>query len=129
MMTCVSVVFSTSLVSCSTQTIPRLVAILFRRDDWPEEIALAIREQRVELDMSMQQVAVSIGWPEEWPWFDARRRPIGMDGDDLAYHNAVTDMSRWTYRYPEGTLRVWFMEGRVYRIMDDRTGRIEDTGD
>jgi len=99
--------------------------ILARRTDWTEEAAEAIRDGRVELGMTMPQVTASIGLPIEYPWWDAQRRPIGVWGDDLAYKNALADRNRWTYRYADDYLKVWFRDGAVYRIMDDRTGRVE----
>ena len=99
--------------------------ILARRTDWAPETVEAIRDGRVELGMTMPQVTASIGLPVEYPWWDAQRRPIGVWGDDLAYKNAVADRNRWTYRYADDYLKVWFRDGAVYRIMDDRTGRID----
>lgn len=99
--------------------------ILRRRSDWPPETVAAIRAGRVELGMTMPQVATSIGLPIEYPWWETRRRPIGMDGDHLRWHSAMRRRNQWTYRVDGQHLKVWFRSGAVFRIMDDRTGRIE----
>jgi hypothetical protein len=102
--------------------------ILARESEWPERVKDEIREGRVELRMTMPQVVASIGWPMEWPFWEARRPAPGPFRDSYEHWSAVQDANRWTYRYPAGTLRVWFLQGEAYRIMDNRTGRIGDIG-
>ena len=66
----------------------------------------------------------AIGWPREYPWWEARRHPFG--GDDFEVWSARQAMKQWTYGHGDDSLRVWFRDGRVYRVMDQRTGRIEE---
>ena len=99
--------------------------ILERRPGWPDDVVRAIHENRVELGMTMPQVVASIGWPREYPWWDVQWRPIGMDGDDFGYWSALQNAKQWTYGHGDTSLRVWFRDGEVYRIMDQATGRIE----
>ncbi len=101
--------------------------ILKRHPSWPQKVVEAIREQQVQLRMTMPQVVAAIGWPREYPWWDTQFPPIGMDGDSFDYWSALQDANRWTYGHGDTSLRVWFYEGYVYRIMDQATGRIEST--
>lgn len=98
--------------------------LLSRHPEWSQAVADAIMEGRVELGMTMPQTAAAIGWPREYPWWEARRHPLG--GDDFEVWSARQNMKQWTYGHSDDSLRVWFRDGRVYRIMDQRTGRIEE---
>jgi len=101
--------------------------ILERHPEWPKDVCKAIRGGRVELGMTPQQVVAAIGLPNEWPgaWWDAyAARPHGFGGGDaLAYKSARYRLQQWSYGQAPQNLWVFYEDGRVYRIRDNRTGR------
>ena len=103
--------------------------ILRRNTDWPADVVEQIRLEQPALGMTMPQVVAAIGWPREYPFWEARRRPLGVAADDYDYWIALQRANQWTYPIKDagrgGYLRVWFRDGRAYRIMNSATGEIQ----
>lgn len=98
-------------------------AELLLRHDWPEDRVDAVRAGRVELGMTMGQVVTSVGWPNEYPGMLWAYAP-GTDGpfaDDLTVKAERARANRWSYGAAPKNLHVWFRDGRVWNIIDNRT--------
>ncbi len=96
--------------------------ILRRRPDWPPEVVAAVREHRAEIGMTPSQVVAAIGWPREypsmlWAWAPGTSGPFA---DDLQVSIERSRANRWHYGDAPHNLHVWFSNGRVWNIIDNR---------
>jgi hypothetical protein len=96
--------------------------IIRRHPEWSAERIALIRAQQVEIGMSHGQVVASIGWPFEYPGLLWAYRPgTGRHhASDPAIIAERGRANRWTYGTGSDNFHVWFREGRVWHIIDNR---------
>lgn len=97
---------------------------MHREPEWSDATKALIRAEKVEIGMTMPQVVLSIGWPNEYPgliWdlqlYGDGRGPLASSPEAYA---AWARAQEWSYGKAPHNRWVYFSKGKVDRMIDNR---------